>query len=169
MERKKAGRPKKTLRSLSVDVPKVSRTTAWRRKRAQARAERGCTCTEQGLPMLHANTDDKVGTEDRYHYIEHRLRHLATHPDYDAGWSRPTRETADAIYDLLRDHLPPLETIHPDPLTAKQLVVVALDVAVTAGRYGHRAEERHAGPREHLRQVRRAATRTTLTNAIMRR
>ncbi len=148
--------------------PSPSRVTAWRHRRAQKRAAE-CSCTERGLPLLHTSTESKVGTEERYHYREHRLRHLAARPDYDIGWSRPSAETADLVYELLRDHLPALETIHPDPVTARQLIVVALDVAVTAGRYGHRAVDWHDDPRAYLRQVRQAVTRTTLTNAILRR
>jgi len=153
----------------NAEPKKVSRTTMWRHARAQKSAERGCGCIEQGLPLVHANTDTKVEVEERFHYQEHRQRHLAAHPDYDAGWARPSAETAEAICNLLRTDLPALEAIHPDPLTAKQLIVVTLDVAVTAGRYGHRVEDRHDDPRKHLRSARKAVTRTTLTNAIMRR
>lgn len=78
-----------------------------------------------------------VTVQERADYRAARRRHLDRFPDYDAAWERPTPETACAVYSLLKGHLDVrLEEIHPDPLVAQQLVVVALDAAVTPGRYG---------------------------------
>jgi hypothetical protein len=146
---------------------KPSRWTARRHRDAQAAAQR-CECPEQGLPVEHTR-NTKVTPEERYHYEAHRRRHLEAFPDYDAGWRRPSPETAHAVYDLVRGFVPSLDKIHPNLLTATQLVTVALDVAVVSGRYGYRVTEHTDDADKRLRQIRRAVTRNTLSDAIMRR
>ena len=146
---------------------KKSRTTEWRQRRATQTITTSLTDND-GLPM-HGRVDGKVTTEERAEYRERRLRHLQRHPDYDAGWGRPTAETVKAVWELLADSLEvELADVHPNRLTAQQLLVVALDLAVCAGRY---APPHHLRPDEDLsrRQLRRAVTKTRLFDALARR
>jgi hypothetical protein len=75
-------------------------------------------------------------------------RHLATHPngkEYLAGFHRPTKKTATAVWSFLKPRLklnvervlPPKRTRRRnDELTAKQALVIAFDAAVLVGDHG---------------------------------
>lgn len=136
------------------------------RRRQAALAIRGLV---GGLPMPHGRLDTKLTATEILEYHERRRQHHEAHPDYIAGWERPLPETARAIYDLLKQWLPPLDTIHPDPVTAMQLIVVALDQAVIAGRYGHRVEIRPDEPEALERRVMRTVGRNNFFDALARR
>ena len=147
---------------------KQSRTTVWRHRQA----ERAASNSEGGLPMPAPAGEEatKVSVTERYEYLERRRRHLELNPDYDAGWERPSPETTAAVCELLHEYLPSLDAIHPDPLIAQQLVVIALDVAVSAGRYGKaQRRQRSADGVALLRSIRRTVTRTRLFDMIARR
>jgi hypothetical protein len=111
----------------------------------------------------------KVQVVERSHYEEHRRRHLERLADYDATWERPTPDTAQKVYDLVRECVPALDAIHPEPVTAMQLITVTLDVAVISARYGYRQERRYDSAAEQLRHVKRSVTRNMLSDAVMRR
>jgi len=144
-------------------MTRKSRSTEWRQRRAvQIAAER----TEGGLPV-RITPETMVTVQERADYQAARRRHLDRFPDYDAGWERPTPATARDVYALLKDHHLDvrLDGIHPDPLVAQQLLVVALDAAITAGRYGHAWIPRG----DDERRARRRLTRNTLFDAVARR
>jgi hypothetical protein len=91
-----------------------------------------------------------VTVQERADYRAARCRHLDRFPNYDAAWERPTPETACAVYSLLKGHLDVrLEEIHPDPLVAQQLLVVALDAAVTPD--GTASRRSGAAPKKTIR------------------
>jgi hypothetical protein len=146
---------------------KKSRTTEWRQRRAAQTVATRLT-DDDCLPM-RGPVNGKLTTEERAEYRERRLRHLQRHPDYDAGWGRPTPETAKAVWELLADSFDvQLDDIQPDLLTAKQLLVVALDLAVCAGRY---AALQHLSPDADLsrRPLKRTVTKTRLFDSLARR
>jgi hypothetical protein len=146
---------------------KKSRTTEWRQRRAAQDIATHLTDND-GLPM-HGRVDGRLTTAERAEYRERRRRHLQRHHDYDAGWGRPTPATAKAVWDVLADSLEvQLTDIHPDPLTTQQLLVVALDLAVCAGRYA--ALERLSSDVEMSRRpLQRTVTKTRLFDALARR
>jgi hypothetical protein len=140
---------------------KKSRTTEWRHRRA---ARIAAQRAEGGLPV-RVTPDTMVTVQERADYHAARRVHLDRFPDYDAGWERPTPDTARDVYALLNDHVR-LDGIHPDPLVAQQLLVVAFDAAVSAGRYGNRLVRRAD---DSLPRLRRRLTRNTLFDAVARR
>jgi hypothetical protein len=145
---------------------KKSRTTEWRHRRAaQLAAQRA----EGGLPV-RITPETMVTVQERADYQAARRRHLDRFSNYDAGWERPTLDVARDVYALLKDHHLDvrLDSIHPDPLVAQQLLVVALDAAVTAGRYGN-PQIRRGDDERRLTRVRRRLTRNALFDAVARR
>ena len=151
-----------------------SRKTLYRHRKAKEHAERG----SGGLPMPYTR-ETMVTIEERAEYRARQDRHHTEFPEYATSWERPSPEAARQAYELavvdhdrtirLKDFVPPLNSIHPDPVTAMQLIAVALDVAVVSARYGHRQETRYGTAEEQYRHVKRAVNRNTLTDAIMRR
>lgn len=126
-------------------------TRARRRNRfARAVQERVAGLTAPWLPMPYVESSAKLGFDEWLEYRERRARHLALCPDYDAGWKRPTPQTAEAVWDLLAPALnikledlfppfPPVRDLLPDErheraVTAKQALLVVLDRLVRAGR-----------------------------------
>lgn len=97
----------------------------------------------------------RIGEKEWLAYRERRALHLADHPEYDAGWRRPTRQTAQRVWDLVAAHMRPKGrsvaglrigdfllpnypwvTLEDDASSAEQAMqalVVVLDVAVAAG------------------------------------
>src|SRR4029453_13657695 len=99
---------------------KKSQKTEWRHRRAaQIAAQR----TGGGLPV-RITPEAMVTVQERADYQAARRRHLDQFPDYDAGWERPTQDTVREVHALLGHHRrePRLESIHPDPLIAQQLL-----------------------------------------------
>jgi hypothetical protein len=144
----------------------ASRSTEYRHRRAAVKAARQ---VEGGLPMPWSSKS-KMTTAERAEYFVRQERQHALDPTYAASWQRPTAGAASAVYKLVQPFVPPLDQIHPNELTATQLLTVALDVAIVSAHYGYRQEERHGVSDEELyRRVRRPVTRNTLTDAIMRR
>jgi hypothetical protein len=102
---------------------------------------------ERGLPMpLDEGTTAKLSRQEWIEYRERRAWHLQRFPEYDAGWARPSVETAEAVWRLLETtHGREPESLIPDygwpaseercelVITAKQALVVVLDCAVQAG------------------------------------
>ena len=97
------------------------------------------------LPMPCPDNAAKLSLEEWMEYRHRCIRHREQFPDYDAGWHRPTPETAEAVWNLLGLNLdallPPMPrswdlTLHEHQelaLTIKQALVVVLDRVLRAG------------------------------------
>src|SRR6202035_5524400 len=64
-------------------------------------------------------------------YQARQALHVQRHPDYNAWWDRPTKATAEAVWELLHKALKiQLSHLAADNLTAMQTLVVGLDLCV---------------------------------------
>jgi hypothetical protein len=139
----------------------AERKARWRQSIVLERAQH----IESSPPPWSARSG-AISRQEVADYQEQLRRWEVQHPA--EGWERPTRETAEAAAALLSAWLPvPLEDIHADRLTAQQLLVVALDSAVVAGRYGKRRVRTERVP--SLRRVRQHLTRTKFFDVLARR
>jgi hypothetical protein len=101
-------------------------------------------------PMPPGKKLPKLSGDEVQEHRDRHARHIEQFPDYDAGWGRPTPETAEAVWSwlsprlkkagiTLSDLFPKLKRPENETaaltLQAKQSLVVALDVFVNAGRY----------------------------------
>lgn len=102
------------------------------------------------LPMRHKCDLGKLGLKEWDEWQERQARYREIKPDYDNKFNRPTRDTTEKIWALLKEYGFLEEKIQPTrylfmeeedhsqrQLAARQAVVVALDTFVAAG-WSHR-------------------------------